>query len=66
MPNRLVLHINNISTISGAGTAHTVHHTHINKHMIHPKKPQILFDDTPDLDLNISVANSKNVITCMD
>lgn len=53
IPSKLELHMNNISTISGAGIAHTVQYIHIPIHTIQPRNPQILFEDTPDLDWNI-------------
>ena len=55
MPSRDVEHINNMSITSGASCFVHVHHAHTERHNIHPRNPQNLFDDTGDLLDNISL-----------
>jgi hypothetical protein len=61
-PNKLVLHINNISDISGASTFVKVHHKHINKLTIQPVNPQILLLEIAFSPENNCIQNSLNFI----
>ena len=45
-----MLHINNISTISGAANPCNVQYTQIQTHAAHPANPHILLEDTPERD----------------
>ena len=61
-PNKLVLHINNISAICGASTFVKVHHKHINTLIIHPVNPQTLLLDIDLFPVNNWIQNSLNFI----
>ena len=61
-PNKLVLHINNISVICGASIFANVHHKHINKLTIQPVNPQTLLLDIALLPVNNWIQNSLNFI----
>ena len=61
-PNKLVLHINNTSDISGASTFVKVHHKHINKLTIQPVNPQILLLEIDFSPENNWIQNSLNFI----
>lgn len=58
IPNKDVLHINNISIISGAGTANTVQYIHINKQINHPINPQTRLLLNPLCAVNIFIKKS--------
>jgi hypothetical protein len=62
-PNKLVLHINNISTICGASIFANVHHKHINTLIIHPVNPQTLLLEIALFPVNNWIQNSLNFIT---
>ena len=61
-PNKLVLHINNISTICGASMFESVHHKHINKLNIQPVNPQTLLLEIALFPVNNCIQNSLNFI----
>jgi len=61
-PNKLVLHINNISTICGASVLESVHHKHINKLNIQPVNPQTLLLEIALFPVNNWIQNSLNFI----
>lgn len=57
IPNKDVLHINNISIISGEGVTVIVQYIHINKHVIHPKNPHTRLLLNPECAVNIFIKN---------
>jgi hypothetical protein len=61
-PNKLVLHINNISAICGASILAKVHHKHINTLTVHPVNPQTLLLDIALFPVNNCTQNSLNFI----
>jgi hypothetical protein len=61
-PNKLVLHINNISTIWGDSIPLNVHHKHINKLIIQPVNPQTLLLEIALFPVNNWIQNSLNFI----
>ena len=62
-PNKLVLHINNISAICGASVFASVHHKHINKLNTQPVNPQTLLLEIALFPVNNWIQNSLNFIT---